>query len=75
MRICAGVPDKELEPYRMYNLDVFEYLAESNFGLYGSVPLLMAVKPGLTVGAFWCDGICSSHGCSCKATLSASTHV
>lgn len=38
----------------MYNLDVFEYLAESNFGLYGSVPVLLAHKQGLTVGAFWC---------------------
>lgn len=55
------MPDKEVEPYRMYNLDVFEYLAESNFGLYGSVPLLMALKQGLAVGAFWCDCVCSSH--------------
>ena len=54
----TGVPDKEVEPYRMYNLDVFEYLAESNFGLYGSVPLLLALKPGLTVGAFWCAFTC-----------------
>ncbi len=38
----------------MYNLDVFEYLPESNFGLYGSIPVLLAHKPGLTVGAFWC---------------------
>jgi len=30
------------EPYRMYNLDVFEYLAESPFGLYGSIPVMLA---------------------------------
>jgi Galactose mutarotase-like len=60
----TGVPDKEVEPYRMYNLDVFEYLAESNFGLYGSVPLLMALKPGVAVGAFWCDCVCISDRCS-----------
>ena len=53
----------------MYNLDVFEYLAESNFGLYGSVPLLMALKSGLAVGAFWCDYVCSSSGCSCEMTV------
>lgn len=51
------MPDKEVEPYRMYNLDVFEYLAESNFGLYGSVPVLLAHKQGLTVGAFWCAAL------------------
>jgi len=30
------------EPYRLYNLDVFEYLDDSPFGLYGSIPYLMA---------------------------------
>jgi mannosyl-oligosaccharide alpha-1,3-glucosidase len=30
------------EPYRMYNLDVFEYTAESPFGLYGSIPVMLA---------------------------------
>jgi alpha-glucosidase (family GH31 glycosyl hydrolase) len=47
-----GVED-EREPYRLYNLDVFEYLAESNFGLYGAVPVMLSHKAGLTVGAFW----------------------
>ena len=41
------------DPYRLYNLDVFEYNADSPFGLYGSIPLLLAHKPGLSVGAFW----------------------
>jgi Galactose mutarotase-like len=67
--LCTGVTDKEVEPYRMYNLDVFEYLAESNFGLYGSVPLLMALKSGLAVGAFWCDRVCSSSSCSYWMTI------
>lgn len=30
------------EPYRLYNLDVFEYLDDSPFGLYGSIPYLVA---------------------------------
>ena len=30
------------EPYRLYNLDVFEYLEESAFGLYGSIPMITA---------------------------------
>ncbi len=42
------------EPYRLYNLDVFEYLHESPFGLYGSIPFLVAHKAGLTAGVFWC---------------------
>lgn len=33
------------EPYRLYNLDVFEYEAESPFGLYGSIPMVMAHAP------------------------------
>lgn len=41
------------EPYRLYNLDVFEHEADSPFGLYGSIPFLVAHKPGLSVGAFW----------------------
>lgn len=30
------------EPYRMYNLDVFEYEHDSPFGLYGSIPVMLA---------------------------------
>ena len=41
------------EPYRMYNLDVFEYLDSSSFGLYGAIPMMMAHKAGLTTGVFW----------------------
>ena len=41
------------DPYRLYNLDVFEYLARSPFGLYGSIPYLTAHRAGRTMGAFW----------------------
>lgn len=41
------------EPYRLYNLDVFEYLAESNFGLYGSIPMMYAHSQKSTMGVFW----------------------
>ena len=41
------------EPYRLYNLDVFEYLSESPFGLYGSIPLLWGHRQGQTTGVFW----------------------
>ena len=39
--------------HRLYNLDVFEHAADSPFGLYGSIPFMLAHKPGLSVGAFW----------------------
>ena len=35
-------PGVNSEPYRMFNLDVFEYLVDSPFGLYGSIPFMMA---------------------------------
>lgn len=41
------------EPYRMYNLDVFQYLDNSPFGLYGSIPVMIAHQVGLTVAVFW----------------------
>ncbi|EFN52006.1 hypothetical protein CHLNCDRAFT_139544, partial [Chlorella variabilis] len=41
------------EPYRLYNLDVFEYLHDSPFGLYGAIPLMLAHRPEQTVGVFW----------------------
>ncbi|WCJ37763.1 Neutral alpha-glucosidase AB [Euphorbia peplus] len=42
------------EPYRMFNLDVFEYLHDSPFGLYGAIPLMIAHgKSGKTSGFFW----------------------
>ncbi|XP_076002875.1 neutral alpha-glucosidase C [Genypterus blacodes] len=44
---------REGEPYRLFNLDVFAYELYSRFGLYGSVPLLVAHKPDRTLGVFW----------------------
>ncbi|KAF5834710.1 glycosyl hydrolases family 31-domain-containing protein [Dunaliella salina] len=41
------------EPYRLYNLDVFEYALDHPFGLYGSIPLMLAHRVGLTTGVFW----------------------
>ncbi|KAG7277088.1 hypothetical protein CRUP_031301 [Coryphaenoides rupestris] len=43
-------------PYRLYNLDVFAYQLGSRLGLYGSVPLLLAHRPGRTLGVFWLNG-------------------
>lgn len=41
------------EPYRLYNLDVFEYLDESPFGLYGSIPFMVGHSASQTSGVFW----------------------
>ena len=42
------------EPYRMYNLDVFEYDLDTPAAIYGAVPLLHALRSGGRVAsAFW----------------------
>ena len=69
---CLPAPFCTAEPYRLYNLDVFEYLNDSPFGLYGAIPLLMAHRPGQSVGVFWWVGGSEESGesesclsCSC----------
>lgn len=41
------------EPYRLYNLDVFDAELYCRLGLYGSVPLMVAHKADRTIGVFW----------------------
>jgi len=43
------------EPYRLYNLDVFEYDLDVPMSLYGSIPLVISHSPsvGKTVGVFF----------------------
>lgn len=38
----AGVAPHYHEPYRMYNLDVFEYELDETMALYGHIPFLLA---------------------------------
>lgn len=40
------------DPYRLYNSDVFEYLADSPVSLYGSIPLMHAHSAESTVAVF-----------------------
>jgi mannosyl-oligosaccharide alpha-1,3-glucosidase len=40
------------DPYRLYNADVFEYLASSSMSLYGAIPLMHAHSEETTVGVF-----------------------
>ncbi|KAK1770586.1 glucosidase [Phialemonium atrogriseum] len=41
------------EPYRLYNLDVFEYILDSPMTLYGAIPFMQAHRKDSTVGVFW----------------------
>ncbi|KAL2347195.1 hypothetical protein Fmac_001195 [Flemingia macrophylla] len=54
LRPTRGPNVDHSEPYRLFNLDVFEYLHDSPFGLYGSVPFMLAHgKTRGTSGFFW----------------------
>lgn len=41
------------EPYRLYNLDVFEYELSSTMALYGSVPVIYGHGAASTTGVYW----------------------
>jgi mannosyl-oligosaccharide alpha-1,3-glucosidase len=41
------------DPYRLYNLDVFEYELNSRMALYGSVPVIYGHGAKTTTGIFW----------------------
>ncbi|KAM0791314.1 hypothetical protein ACM66B_005786 [Microbotryomycetes sp. NB124-2] len=44
------------DPYRLYNLDVFEYDADSEMAIYGAIPFMKAHRAGSTVGVFLVAG-------------------
>lgn len=48
----AGSNPTFTDPYRLYNADVFEYLASSPVSLYGSIPLMHAHSTDSTVAVF-----------------------
>ena len=45
--------DESTDPFRLYNLDVFEYELDETMALYGAVPMLMAHTANRTSGVFW----------------------
>lgn len=53
LKPTKGIEGVESEPYRLFNLDVFEYVHESPFGLYGAVPMMMAHGAQGTAGLFF----------------------
>ncbi|VDD97760.1 unnamed protein product [Enterobius vermicularis] len=42
-----------MDPYRLFNLDVFEYELNSQMSLYGAVPFIMAHSKDRSVAALW----------------------
>ncbi|KAM9905877.1 hypothetical protein OXX79_001885 [Metschnikowia pulcherrima] len=42
-------------PYRLFNVDIFEYETDSRMPMYGAIPLLVGVKPDAAVGVFWAN--------------------
>merc|ERR1711871_476022 len=49
----GNTPGGYSEPYRLYNLDVFEYDLDVPMALYGSIPFMVGHSKSGTVGAFW----------------------
>ena len=41
------------DPYRFYNLDVFEYELQETMALYGSIPFMISQKQGKSTAIFW----------------------
>ncbi|XP_012259626.2 neutral alpha-glucosidase AB [Athalia rosae] len=44
---------KKSDPYRLYNLDVFEYEIDDFMALYGAIPVLYGHGKDVTTGVFW----------------------
>ncbi|KAM5464685.1 glucosidase II [Microsporum audouinii] len=53
LKQTRGGEGQHIEPYRMYNSDVFEYELNSPMTLYGSIPFMQAHRKDSTVGVFW----------------------
>lgn len=51
MSLKTTKPDTD--PYRLYNLDVFEYELDNPMALYGSIPFMVAHRPRQTSGVFF----------------------
>lgn len=43
----------DTDPYRLYNLDVFEYELDNPMALYGSIPFMLSHRPKQTAGVFF----------------------
>ncbi|KAI0460916.1 hypothetical protein LJB42_001452 [Komagataella kurtzmanii] len=41
------------DPYRLYNVDIFEYEPYSKLPMYGSIPFLIGLNSEISTGVFW----------------------
>jgi len=54
LKPTQGPDSHYTEPYRLYNLDVFEYELDETMALYGNVPLVVSHSAEMgTAGMFW----------------------
>eukprot|EP00842_Homolaphlyctis_polyrhiza_P006207 jgi/Hompol1/6588/HPOL_000454-RA len=56
LKTTRGKDAEYTDPYRLYNLDVFEYELDNPMALYGSVPFMMSHKPGLSAAVLLLNG-------------------
>lgn len=54
--MCRGGDGAFTDPYRLYNSDTFEYLADSEMSIYGSIPFMHAHRADGTVAIFSLTG-------------------
>ncbi|KAG7817846.1 hypothetical protein KL928_003745 [Ogataea angusta] len=43
----------DTEPYRLYNVDIFEYETQSKYPMYGSIPFMIGLGETGSTGVFW----------------------
>ncbi len=53
LKETRGGDGNYVEPYRMYNADVFEYILDSPMTLYGSIPFMQAHRKASSAAVFW----------------------
>eukprot|EP00117_Sycon_ciliatum_P017449 scpid32873/ scgid16435/ Neutral alpha-glucosidase AB; Alpha-glucosidase 2; Glucosidase II subunit alpha len=53
LKLTKGNGAHHSEPYRLYNLDVFEYELNNPMALYGSIPVMMAHNAQHSTSVFW----------------------
>lgn len=53
LKATRGPDAPYTEPYRLYNLDVFEYEGDNPMALYGSVPFMLGHSKNSTAAVFW----------------------
>lgn len=55
LRSTRGEDAFHKEPYRLFNVDIFEYETDSPMPMYGSIPYMYAHAKDRSVGVFWAN--------------------